>query len=123
MERHRDRARSDKLSHPHPTRQTCDITGCLNDCYNSQGHGTCLDARKVKGLFASKCKCAPGWYGVDCSRKACLPKCDGNSQCYEGRCICIAGFSGPECKTRSCGVSDLCGGNGKCVRKTVANKP
>ena len=68
-----------------------------------------------------KCQCFLGWYGKDCSDKACLNNCTGNGRCAEGKCFCDLGYSGIDCSQKEC-LKD-CGKNGKCVNDFYSFSP
>ena len=73
---------------------------------NCNGKGECLNG---------KCKCFPGFTGVDCALKNCPILCNGHGTYENGKCNCFFEWHGDECEVPidECEVSD-CNGNGLC---------
>lgn len=47
---------------------------------------------------AGNCVCWPGWTGLKCELKACLPGCDEHGSCHpDGSCVCEKGWTGENC--------------------------
>lgn len=77
------------------------------DCNN---HGVCdMDGR---------CRCAPGWNGMDCTIEfTCPNECSGNGLCRAHNCFCYHGWTGTDCSVAMF-CPNNCNGNGRCDRGT-----
>ena len=62
-----------------------------------------------------KCKCFPGFTGIDCSSNSCPILCNGHGNYENGKCTCFFDWHGNECDIPidQCEISD-CNGNGVC---------
>ena len=116
--------------------EACDeIETCVGGC-GGKTRGECMSAVSPTGVLERRCRCKPGFSGVDCSLSECNPVqpdgsfrnlslspaagcglhgyCDGVS----GGCVCAPGWSGPRCDVRrcpkDCAHAGLCVG-GSCV--------
>lgn len=95
---------------------------CESEC---SGHGICDD-------LTARCRCAPGWFGEDCSKSRCPSNQDkvcstqgicravslgGNSTIFE--CFCDVPFTGSACETRPvelpAACPNECSDHGVCV--------
>ena len=83
---------------------------CLRNC-SGASQGTCDDA--------GRCRCKPGWRGLDCSKAACtaLAGCHekaGQGVCERpGVCRCNVGWQGADCSAFACPHG--CSAHGECV--------
>ena len=75
-------------------------TPCGTLTHGCSQHGICT----VTGNNTSKCVCANGYAGVDCSLTVggsmwhrCPQNCHGRGTCLLGKCYCDLGFSGETC--------------------------
>ena len=79
---------------------------------NCNGKGEC---------FKGKCKCFPGFTGVDCSATSCPILCNGHGNYKNGKCVCSFDWHGIECdipidqcENPECSGNGVCE-NGKCL--------
>ena len=55
--------------------------------------GDCIDG---------KCDCKNGFFGADCSEKACEMNCNYKGLCKNGTCFCAKGWTGKACNIKLC---------------------
>jgi hypothetical protein len=71
--------------------------------------------RTNKSCRGGCCKCTPTeWFGHDCDRPLCWPKCVNGACVAPNVCYCDANWSGPSCETPVCNPSCI-PGQGVCV--------
>lgn len=81
-------------------------SACPNDCGESLGHGTCVNA---------ECQCETGFDGADCFTILCDPECDTYGECNfsNGQCVCDEYHTGENCLEPRC-KNSCNGSNGVC---------
>ena len=69
-----------------------------------------------------RCRCKPGFGGLDCSLRTCPGDCSGNGWCYDGTCLCYPEYGGADCNVHAgnkripmkCALNCVHGCLGKC---------
>jgi hypothetical protein len=123
--------------HPYYHGRFCELHhDCPNGC---SGHGKCVVEEDDEGASVMFCKCQPGFWGLDCSLRACENNCSGRGVCMPGadpvfkpaaqpldaqgapsHCKCRKGFYGADCALILSAASSVtcpgdCSGHGVCA--------
>lgn len=97
---------------------TCEVhASCLADpdCFSTMA----LCGRTNKACRGGCCMCSDGqWYGTNCDRPLCWPKCKNGKCVAPNTCHCDEGYSGESCEIPVCDPACV-GGQGVCISPNI----